>query len=137
MRCKEMQRTVKEVSVNYLSAVLAVVVIPCNVDSVPYAVLHLNVIPHMCSGVLFVPVAENINTWDIKCITYYLESLGIALTDCISVNKSSVCGRIVDTFCGVVCIKTDIVMDILDDIIPCICVFCNYLRYLVHLVIEL
>ena len=81
MLLEEALRALEEEIVDYLDTVSAVIVVPCDVHTVPFAVLHLDVVPHMgCLFLRFV-VAENAHARYAEAVAYQLERLGIALTD--------------------------------------------------------
>lgn len=71
----------KEVGINDLKAVISVIVIPGNVHSIPFVIIHEYIVPHMSCRGLFVPVAENADARDTDAVADELESFGIALTD--------------------------------------------------------
>ena len=75
MVAEEVVGALEEEIVDYLVAVFAVVVVPCDVDTVPLAVLHLHVIPHMCGLFVWVIVAEYAHAGDALAVTYELERL--------------------------------------------------------------
>ena len=72
---EEAVRALEEVIILYLTAALAVGIVPGDVNSVPVIVLHLYIIPHMTCIALFIEVAENADTRDIESVAHELECL--------------------------------------------------------------
>lgn len=89
MLLKEAVRTLQEEIVDYIIPVASIVVIPRNVHAVPVAVLHLNIVPHMCGPVCGVVVSEDAYARDAEAIAYQLERLGVALADNSWYNESA------------------------------------------------
>lgn len=90
----EARRTLEEILVPYLLTVFAVEVVPCDVNTVPFAVVHLNVVPHMTDIFTFVKISENAHAGDIHTVADELEALGVALADDLVLDERSYCGRI-------------------------------------------
>ena len=84
-------RAFQKVIILYLTAVLAVKVVPCNVHGIPDTVLHFDIIPHMSGLFFFVKITENAYTRDVKPVTYEFECFGISLANNSRFNKSTKC----------------------------------------------
>ena len=78
---EEAVRAFEEVGINDIETVFAVIVVPGNVHSVPFIIVHENVIPHMGHRGFLIPVTENADTGNPDAVADQLKGFGVALTD--------------------------------------------------------
>lgn len=104
-------RALQEEGVDHFVAVVAVVIVPSNVHAVPFAVVHLNVIPHMSGAVFLVIVSENADAGDTEAVADELEGLGIALAHNTGLNECAETRAREFGFGVVVCEACDSIVD--------------------------
>lgn len=97
----------------------AVSVIPCKVNNVPFAVLHLNAVPSVADIRIGVEVSENSDTRDVLPVADYLESLSIPLADNAGLNESTDSGASEFSVQIIVSEVSYIIVDTLELFISC------------------
>ena len=87
MITEEGTRALQEIVIGIVNSVSAVTVIPCNINGIPLAVLHLDIVPHMGLSIIRIEVSYDLHTGDTQTVTDELEALGIALAYRTGFNK--------------------------------------------------
>ena len=93
MLLRHLYRTTQEIIIYDLFSAASVNIVPSKVDTVPFAVIHLDVIPHMSAVGIRIQIACNAYTRDVHSVAHKLERFGIAFADNAGLYHSADSGR--------------------------------------------